>query len=64
MSYIMCANLKCMYPFVQFNFSVYGRKQTDLHTYTCVLQCSPASVGLTLARPNNLASPVAMGHVT
>jgi len=27
-------------------------KQTYIHTYTRVLQCSPASVGLTQARPN------------
>ena len=36
-------------------FSVYGRKQTDIHT--CIhthtrAQCSHASVGLTQARPN------------
>ena len=27
-------------------------KQTYIHTYTRVLQCSPASVGLAQARPN------------
>ena len=26
-----CANLKCMYPFVQFKFSVYGHTQTHTH---------------------------------
>ena len=30
--------------------------QTDRHTYTRVLQCSPASVGLAQARPNYLFS--------
>ena len=29
------------------------RTQTDRHTYICVLQCSPASVGLAQARPKN-----------
>jgi len=43
------------FPFVQFKFSVYGHtyacRQTDIHTH--VLQCSPASVDLAQARPNN-----------
>ena len=38
-------------------FTVYSRKQTDRRTdrqtYTRVLQCSHASVGLTQAHPNN-----------
>ena len=29
------------------------RTQTDRHIYICVLQCSPASVGLAQARPKN-----------
>ena len=37
--------------FIQFKSSV--RTQTDRHTYTCVLQCSPASVGLAQACPEN-----------
>ena len=37
------------YPFVQFKFSVYGH---TYRTYTRVLQCSHASVGLAQARPN------------
>ena len=41
-----------MHEDVQFSgniyFTVYGRKQT----FTRVLQCSPASVGLAQARPN------------
>ena len=41
-------NLKCTYAFIQVKFSVYGHMQT----YTRVLQCSPASVGLAQARPN------------
>ena len=41
------------FPFVQFKYSVYGLTQTDRLTYTRVLQCSHASVGLTQARPNN-----------
>ena len=41
------------FPFVQFKYSVYGLTQTDRLTYTRVLQCSYASVGLTQARPNN-----------
>ena len=40
----------------QFKFTVYGRKQANkqisIHTHTRA-QCSPASVGLTQARPNN-----------
>ena len=32
-------------------FSVYGRKQTDIHTHARA-QCSHASVGLAQARPN------------
>ena len=39
------------FPFVQFKISVYGRKQT----YTRVLQCCHASVGLAQARPNEIA---------
>ena len=40
-----------MYLFVQ--FGVYGHMQTeDRQPYTRVLQCSPASVGLTQAHPN------------
>ena len=39
-----------MYMFIQLKFSVYGRKQTV--TYTRVLQCSPASVGLAQAHRN------------
>ena len=39
-----------LFPFVQFKISVYGRKQT----YTRVLQCCHASVGLAQARPNYL----------
>jgi len=39
-------------PFVQLKFSVYGHTQTDIHTYTRVLQCRHASVGLGQARPN------------
>ena len=27
-------------------------------TYTCVVQCSPASVGVAQARPNNLVTPL------
>ena len=38
-----------LYPFVQFKFSVYGHMYW---TYTRILQCSHASVGLTQARPN------------
>ena len=34
--------------YAHLKFMVYGRKQT----YTRVLQCSPASVGLAQARPN------------
>ena len=30
--------------------------QTDIHTYTRVLQCSPTSVGLAHAHPNYLKS--------
>ena len=51
-----CANLKCMlpsYPFVQFKFSVYGHTVVSKHTHaSCNWQCSPASVGLTQARPS------------
>ena len=36
------------YPFAQFKFLVYGHEQT----YTRVLKCSSASVGLAQARPN------------
>ena len=32
--------------FVQLKFLVYGLTHTDRQTYTCVLQCSPAGVGL------------------
>ena len=35
--------------YAHLKFTVYGRKQT----YTRVLQCSPASVGLAQARPND-----------
>ena len=41
------------YLFVQFKFSVYGH---TFRTYTCVLQCSHASVGLAQAHPNQSAS--------
>ena len=40
------------YPFVYFKFSVYGHTYVSRHTYTHVLQCSPASVGLAQACPN------------
>ena len=33
-----------------------SRMQTDTQTYTHVLQCSHASVGLAQARPNNKGS--------
>ena len=39
----------CIRSFREFKFSVYGHTQT----YTRVLQCSPASVGLAQALPNN-----------
>ena len=39
-----------LYPFIQFKYSVYGWSYRQ--TYTRVLQCSHASVGLTQARPN------------
>ena len=42
-----------MYTFVQFKVSVYGHTAGRSYpTYTHVLQCSPANVGLTQARPN------------
>ena len=42
------------HPFVQFKYSVYGHKQASRHAYIYirVLQCSPTSVGLAQARPN------------
>ena len=46
------ADTGTLYPFVQFKLSVYGHTQTDRQTYTHVLQCSHASVGLVQARPN------------
>ena len=51
----MCKFEMYMYlVFRSFNliFSIYGHMQTHIHTYMCVLQCSPASVGLTQAHPN------------
>ena len=48
-----CLNLECTCPFVQLKFPVYGYMQTDIYTYTHVLQCSHASVGLVQAHPNN-----------
>ena len=57
------SNLACLthihvrvpsFPFVQ--FLVYGHTQTDRQTYTRVLQCSHASVGLAQARPNNISA--------
>ena len=35
--------------YAHLEFTVYGRKQT----YTRILQCSPASVGLAQTRPNH-----------
>ena len=46
-----CANLKSVRSF---KISVYGHKQTYIHTYTRFKQCSHASVGLTQARPNDI----------
>ena len=42
------------HPFVQFKYSVYGHKQASRHAYIYirVLQCSPTSVGLAQAHPN------------
>ena len=54
-SFSMCANLKCTRTFVSVHsikILVYGHTQTDRQTYTCVLQCSHASVGLAQAHPN------------
>jgi len=50
------ANLKCSYvdlnsyPFVRLKFSAYGH---TYRTYTRVLQCGHASVGLAQPRPND-----------
>ena len=33
-------------------FSVYGHTYASKPTFTCILQCSPSSVGLAQARPN------------
>ena len=53
-SFSTCATLKCIpVPSVQLQFLVYGHMQTDRQTYTRVLQCSHAGVGLAQARPNN-----------
>ena len=53
----LCKVEMLSFPFVKLKFSVYGRKQTYIHTYihtyTRVSQCSHASVGLVQARPNN-----------
>ena len=42
-----------MFPFIQLKLSVYGLTYADRQTYTRVLQCSHASVGLAQARPND-----------
>ena len=39
------------------------RKQTDRQTYTCVLQCSHASVGLAQARPNQVRPSLTHGEI-
>jgi len=60
----MCATLKCTCTFVSIrSIKIFGiwphvRTQTDRHTYTHVLQCSHASVGLAQARPNLLYQPL------
>ena len=37
-------------------------RHTYIHTYSCVLHCSPASVGLTQARPNYAMSGCWFGN--
>ena len=48
------------YPFVQFKFSLYGH---TYRTYTCVLQCSHASVGLAQAHPNFITQTFNSLHI-
>ena len=50
-------SLNSVFVILKFNhthlkFTVYGRKQASKHTHVCA-QCSPASVGLAQARPND-----------
>ena len=45
--------------YAHLKFTVYGCKQT----YTRVLQCSPASVGLAQARPNYVISSESRARV-
>ena len=46
----MCKVEMPLFPFVKFNFRYMAANR---HTYTCVSQCSHASVGLTQAHPNH-----------
>ena len=41
-----------IFKYAHLKFTVYGRKQASKHTHAHV-QCSPASVGLTQARPKH-----------
>ena len=59
----MCKVEMPLFPFVKLKFAVYGRKQTDIHTYTRVSQCSHTSVGLTQARPNNILHSLVQGQI-
>ena len=44
------------FPFVQLNGHTHANRQIDRQTYTCILQCSPASVELAQAHPNQYSA--------